>query len=296
MRGALLDKISEFEDYSELHRQGVPISEIREAIRETLEPYLRSKDVLEGESVYYLAGEAINIRRITLDSSGPRFLGQILDVYWNAYQQSPGACTDLIAQLDPHVQKGKVKYISISLLERDKARMDTETLAHDVFQILGTTIEGPIRPFLDELLCLFHIQDKQYTPANVLPLTFGEVINSLRNEPFDKAFLYPEPYGVPLNQWRNIAQHLSFSVIGSKVIATYGRMNHQQEVTLKHNELIPLLRQVLLRLAALKAARVLFTWDNIQLIGPKLVDHTEHPDSLLTDLAATFLTQGLIPS
>ncbi|MGD9579322.1 MAG: hypothetical protein AB7Y74_13870 [Syntrophorhabdus sp.] len=292
MRGALLDKISEFEDYSELHKQGVPISEIRAAIRDTIEPYLKNKDILKGESVYYLSGEAINVRRITLDSSGPLFLNQILAVYWNAYRQDPEACTDLLAKLDSYVQKGKEKYISISLLERDKTGMDTETLAHEIFQIIGTTIEGPIKPFLDELLCLFHMQDKQYTHANILSLTLGKVVNSLFNEAFDQSFLYPGGFGVTLSQWRNIAQHLSFSVAGSEITATYGRRNQQREVTLKHNDLIPLLRQILLRLSVLKAARVLFTWDNIQLIGPKLVEHTEHPDSLLTDLAATFLTQG----
>ena len=190
------------------------------------------------------------------------------------------------------MQKGKVKYISISLLERDKSEMDTETLTHEVFQLLGTTIEGPVRPFLDELLCLFRIQDKQYSPANVLSMTLGDVVNSLCNEPLDKAFLHPGSYGISLSQWRNIAQHLSFSVSGSDITATYGRRNHQKKVALKHNDLIPLLRQVLLRLSVLKAARVLFTWDNIQAIGPKLSGNTEHPDSLLTDLAATFLTQG----
>ena len=65
-----------------------------------------------------------------------------------------------------------------------------------------------------------------------------------------------------------------------------------REVKLNHDDLIPLLRQVLLRLSVMKAARALFTWDNVQVIGPKLTDLTEHPESLLIDLAATFLTQG----
>lgn len=292
MRGAILDKISEFENFSELHKKGIPISEIRAAIQETLSPYIRSKDILESEGLYYLAGEAINVRQIIHDASGSQFLNQILDVYWAAYRRSPEACTDLIAQLDSHVEKGKVKYISISLLERDKNSMDIETLAHEVFQLLGTTIEGPVRPFLDELLCMFHIKDKKYTPTKVQSMTLGDVVNSLCNESFDKTFLYLGSYGVSLSQWRNIAQHLSFSVAGDEIIASYGRMNRQQNVTLKQNDLIPLLKQALLRLSALKAARVLFTWDNIKEIGPKLAGQAEHPDSLLVDLTATFLTQG----
>lgn len=291
MRNELLDKISQFEDYSDLHRKGFSISEIRSAVKDTLAPFLRSQEILQSEMVYHLAGEAINIRRISQAPAGLDFLRRILDSYWNAYHANADACTSVIAEMEQSIEGGKRKFISIALLERDKDGMDTEILAHEVFQMIGSTIEGPIRPYLNELLSLFHLHDKTYIPESTTKMTLGEVVTALQLKLTGTFFLQPGNYGVSLNQWRNIAQHLSFTVVDDQIKATYGRRN-TKSVVLAREDLIHLLRQIALCLAVLKAARVIFAWDHASEIRAKLKDMTEHPDSVLVDLSATFLTQG----
>ncbi len=291
MRASLLDKIAEFEDYSVLHRQGIPIEDIREAIRMTVSPYVRDQDQLKDERIYLLAGEAINIRRVSSEPGGESFLSAITEVYTTAMTVDPNACAALVAAFDPHVEAGKQKYVSIALLEANKAGMDTETLAHEVMRSIGATIEGPMRAFLDELLCLLHISDPSFTVNHSRSMTLGQVVEALQKTTLYQTFLSPMSYGVTLSQWRNIAQHLSFSVTNRVVTATYGTTN-KKTVMLSHDDLLPLTWQIIIRLGALKAARGLYCWENIDKVGPLLPTMGESSDAILIDLSAMFLTQG----
>lgn len=179
-------------------------------------------------------------------------------------------------------------------LELDKAVLGTEEFLHECLRNIGSISEGAIKPASKELLHQLRIsKGKNPSFQTINALDFGKVIDELVKESVNPSFF--APWGVQLNQWRNIAQHFSASVQGNEFICRYGRPNQQKEIRLTRSELLEVTRRVLDIFSALRLAGQLFAIDNLRemkMRGLIPASLKVRPEMRLLGLVAGLASQG----
>jgi len=108
-------------------------------------------------------------------------------------------------------------------------------------------------------------------------MTFGKVIEELASRS-DGAIYRPQPFGLTVSQWRNIANHNSYEVKGSEVVCTYGTPGHYKTIRCPVDDLINLGRYINDLKYIHKIAFEFFSIDNMQALSPYVphVDITNH--------------------
>lgn len=291
MRPNVLRKTKALEGYANLHRANVPISEVRNAIKEIVTPYISSPSLLDTERIYLLAGEASMVEYLCTLDHGQELFEYVLSVYKEAGAVDAQKCFATIAAFEPEIEVAKQKYLSLSLLEVDRDDLDTETLSHEVFRTVGALIEGSIQAYLRELLCLVRIRDRDFGVQECLALKLGNVVDQLLHRKVKSELLKPSPWEISLSQLRNVGQHLSLRVDGNHVVASYGT-TVRHEVRFSRSELFDLFQATFIRQGVLKVGRTLFVHDNIDSISPHLPEGSAEGDSVLLDFSAMMMTQG----
>src|SRR5215471_19839451 len=97
----------------------------------------------------------------------------------------------------------------------------------------------------------------------VARLKLGNVVNELHDTLSMPDLIVPPPWGIRLNQWRNIAQHHWSCVRGNLIYGYYGEPPNEQEVRFKRSELLDALRKIYAICEAVSTSRSLFVIDNI---------------------------------
>jgi hypothetical protein len=162
-----------------------------------------------------------------------------------------------------------------------------------MFRLIGSLIESTIQPFIKEIYCLAEINAGQ--PKNtqtVIDADFGQIVEQFNRLNCFPALLTPGGWGVRVNQWRNIAQHHSFSVTGEMIEATYRKSSPKKLVAVTRDELLLLSKELIRRLGALKSSRELTILNNIEQLRDRLPHFEADIYSIATELAAAFAMQG----
>jgi len=94
----------------------------------------------------------------------------------------------------------------------------------------------------------------------------GNVVNQLIQMSTYPDYFEFAPWGVRVNQWRNIAQHHSVQVEDPHITCFYGDLQHKQSVTLTRAELLILTKKVMSFGRALKLSTSLYFLDNVSTI------------------------------
>ena len=124
--------------------------------------------------------------------------------------------------------------------------------------MIGSLIESTIQPFIKELYCLAAIANgRSIDPSSVVAADFGKAVDGLDRLLGNNNFLSPEPWGVRLNQWRNIAQHHSYKAENDLITAQYGKRNPPKQFEVTRDDIYDVLKELVRRLGALKSSREL---------------------------------------
>lgn len=235
--------------------------EVKNDVINAFSPYFENQGILEKQAIQTLVPELIEFANILKDGFAIKLFEFALRAHQGAKRQNRELC--FVSYLDwiPSKREALSKYWSQIHLEVDKARLGLEEFAHECLRNIGGAIEGSIKPYSNELL-------QQIRVFQGIPMTFDEIDGMDLGKVIDELikFSYPSSFfvfeNVRLNQWRNIAQHLSIIFKDELIVCTYGRPENRKEVALTREALYTVTQKVFMTLRCLKLASTIFGIDN----------------------------------
>ena len=123
-------------------------------------------------------------------------------------------------------------------------------------------------------------------------ITLGRLVGELFDSLGFTELLAPPPWGVRLNQWRNMAQHHRTRVEGNTIIGFFGEPPNEKTLPLSRDDLMEALRSIVAIFNAIKLARTIFCIDNIEQIRPLLPKIPLREDARLLSLVTGISSQG----
>jgi len=99
-------------------------------------------------------------------------------------------------------------------------------------------------------------------------MDLGALVNELMQATDCTQLLAPPPWGIRLNQWRNIAYHHTAHVREGIILCSYGRQPKMTNVEFSRDEFLDVSRTIAQLIAPLEVSRTLFCLDNMEDIQP----------------------------
>jgi hypothetical protein len=249
--------------YHGLSEHGLSPEEIKTAIIEVLEPYFEHRDQLVACAVELLGNEAINAARLQDDPPSHETLKAAIDIYRRAKSTNPERCFKIIGEWQAKVLQGLSEYWSLYQLERDKNTLELEEFMSETARTIGGVIDAAIQPYVRELLAQAElVAGRDSTDSKIRGMDFGRCIGMLRDAGLLPDACSPPPWGVPLNQWRNMAQHHDFKVQNGMIVGTYGKEPNYRTISLSRQEMHDAAVLFVRLQGALNVARSVFVIDN----------------------------------
>jgi hypothetical protein len=287
----LLSKIREHSNVLQAIEAGVTPAEIKETARSTLELVVTDPAILDRMSLDLLLTEAINVQRVLSDAWSASRLYFCLDLHKYALQTDPKAALAELERWDDPINRGLSQYWSHGHLEHDKRSLALEEFASEVFRTIGSLIEATLQPFLRALLGQVRITRKK-DPSNINILDLGNVVQELASTAGDKDLFEPPPWGIPLNQWRNIAQHHGYEVSGTQIRCWYGKPPMTKQITLTRAELWEALLAVVSVYHIIRASHMVTLINNVDRVQLPSAASQERPDAAVFQFATAAASQG----
>lgn len=259
---SILRGVRAFSPLLQAYEAGHTIEEIKSGIIEALAPYFENAAMLDRYGVDLLAVEAVNVAKIrNADWAGSLF-DQCLRIRRQCLVNDPNDCAKTCASWEEAIGKALSLYWSAVRLEHEKADLPLDEFAYELFRNIGGLIEGTLQVYLKELLHLAQrSQGESVMFADIETLDLGATVRLVGEKAGIAPYLTLPPWNVPLNQWRNIAQHYSMDSSGSSIVCRYGA-RHQHSITLTRAELMEVARDLFLLFSTIRTAQTLFALDH----------------------------------
>ncbi len=281
--------------YHKLAGHGVAPGAIKAAIIEVLEPYFEHRDLLVEHAVRYLGNEAMNVLRFRDDRSSIETMRGAIAIYRRAKTSHPDRCFEIIGDWQAAVLKGLSDYWSQYQLETNTDRLELEEFAIETGRMIGGLIESTIQPLIRELVAQVELAEgRDSTLAALRVVNFGGCISKLRDAGVLPDACSPPPWAIPLNQWRNMAQHHDFEVRNGAIVGTYGPETNRRTITLTRGEMLEAAIRFSRLYGALNVARSIFFFDNLEAVHKALPVIPLRTDTQALQLATSFATQGFV--
>ena len=240
-----------------------------------------------------LAIEAVSVGQLSSRQDWKALLDLCFDLREKAIRANEQQAFEVIGYFEPIIRDAQKSYALLIVFELSKDNLALDEFAFELLRTLGVLIESTLQPYIKELYCLLTISAGDVPDIQaVADGDFGSICERLETALKDKSLLSPEPWGVRVNQWRNIAQHHSFVVRGDSIVATYGRSQARKQVCLSRSELLTLAEELVRRLGALKTSRVITAVNHLDRLEAHLPPTAPDQYSHATALTASFATQG----
>jgi len=292
MRQHYLEVVRSFEPFTDMLRAGATSSQVKEAVIALLDPYVTDKDLLRRLSVSVLANEATCVAQLSSRPEWKEILDLAFSIRTRAIEASKAIAFDTLCAFEEHIREAQRKYSLQIVFEQPKEGLKLDEYAFEMFRLIGSLTESTIQPFLKELYCLACIADgRPVSLMAVLRTDFGKVVEDFERLLSNPNFLAPHPWMLRISQWRNIAQHHSYKVVGEKVAVHYGKGPTPRSVEVTRDELFLLAKELIRRLGAMKSTRELTILNHIGELRPLLPTTGAHVYGTATELVAAFATQ-----
>lgn len=293
MRKAYFDAANRAEPYSALYDAGATPDQVKQEIVALLQAYVPNKSRLQELAVSVLATDAVCIGKISSRKEWKEVLDSCFEIRNNAIRINRQQSFEVISYFEPAIRSAQESYSLLVIFEVPKDELTLDEFAFELIRTIGTLIESNLQPYIKELYCLQAVAAGQaLDPRSVAAEDFGNICEKFEKVLSGGSLLTPAPWGVRVNQWRNIAHHHSYVVRGDEVIATYGKATPKKQVTLVRAELLSLAQELVRRLGALKSSRLITVVNHIDELEPYLPKGEPSAYSHATALFASFATQG----
>jgi hypothetical protein len=281
---------SDINPFLAMAEAGVSPSEIKDFVISELSPYFENIDVVEDLSVDILSPEVINLYNVRLQGD-EHLLNYVLGIYRSAKSKNKDASFQICVESEQTINDGLSHYMSLFLMETHKSELGLHEYTQDMFKIIGSVIEACLKPFLFDLFRQQRIcRNKNFNITE--PPKLGVMVQELYDTIEKKELMAPNPWGIRLSQWRNIAQHHNTRIDKNSIICTYGEGLNRNEVILSREKLGDLTQKVMSIFRAIKLARTIFFIDNLKEIKPLINDLNIREETRLISFTCAVSTQG----
>lgn len=258
----ILRGVRAFSPLLQAYEAGHTIEEIKSSVIEALAPEFENAAMLNRYSVDLLTVEAVNIAKIRNADWASNLFDQCLRIRRQHLVNDPDDCAKTCASWEESIGKALSLYWSAVRLEHEKTDLPLDEFAYELFRNIGGLIEGTLQVYLKELLHLAQRSQGEFVAfADIDSLDLGTTVRLLGEKADIASYLTLQPWNVPLNQWRNIAQHYSMDSSGSSILCRYGA-RHQHSITLTRAELLEVARALFLLFSTIRTAQTLFALDH----------------------------------
>jgi len=289
----VLDGVRQYSPLLSFAEQGMSPAEIKQWIIDLLSPHFTNQSVLNELAIGVLVPEAVNVAKIDNDAWAKVMFMNVLNEYRQAMTSDKNACFEGSAKWESKIQHGISEYWSGFHLEVDKGELPLGEFKYEAFRNIGMIIEASLQPLLKELLLQVRIRRGKANPGTGLDtLDLGLVVGELFDTSGYHELFAPPPWGIRLNQWRNMAQHHKTRVENDVIIGIYGKGSHEQEVRFRRDEFLAALKRIYIVFSVIKTARSIFLVDNISEYKLRLKDVDMRADAKILHLASSVATQG----
>ncbi|RZT89806.1 hypothetical protein EV678_0600 [Azospira oryzae] len=259
---SILRGVRAFSPLLQAYEAGYTIEEIKSSVFEALAPEFENAAMLDRYGIDLLTVEAVNIAKIRNSDWASSLFDQCLRIRRLYLANDPDDCAKTCASWEEPIGKALSLYWSAVRFEHEKADLPLDEFAYELFRNIGGLIEGTLQVYLKELLHLAQrSQGESVAFADVDSLGLGKVVQMVGEKAGIAPYLALPPWNVPLNQWRNIAQHYSMDSSGSSIVCRYGS-KQQHSIALTRPEMLEVARALFLLFSTIRTAQTLFALDH----------------------------------
>lgn len=260
---SVLRGVRAFSPLLQAYEAGYTIEEIKSSVIDALTPEFQNASILDRYGIDLLTVEAVNVAKIRNSDWASSLFERCLDVRRQHLANDSDDCAKTCALWEESIGKALSFYWSAVRLEHEKVDLPLDEFAYELFRNIGGLIEGTLQVYLKELLHLTQrSQGVSATFTDIDSLDLGTTVRLVGEKTGIASYLTLPPWNVPLNQWRNIAQHYSMDSSGSLIVCRYGA-RHQHSVTLTRSELLDVARSLFLLFSTIRTAQTIFALDNV---------------------------------
>ncbi len=258
---SILRGIRAFSPLLQAYEAGYTIDEIKSCVIKALTPEFENAAMLDRYGIDLLTVEAVNVAKIRNSDWASSLFDQCLRIRRQYLANDADGCAKVCASWEEPIGRALSLYWSAVRLEHEKADLSLNEFAYELFRNIGGLIEGTLQVYLKELL---HIaqrsQGESVAFADIDSLDLGTAVRLVGEKAGITSYLTLPPWNVPLNQWRNIAQHYSMDSSGSSIVCRYGT-RHPHSITLTRSELLQVAHALFLLFSTIRTAQTLFALD-----------------------------------
>lgn len=293
MRKKFLDAAIKFEPFSALYDAGATPDQVKEAIVALLQPHVADEAVLRDFATSVLATDAICVGVLSSRADWKALLDRCFDIRNRAIEKNKKLAFSALNFFQHAIVSAQGSYTNLVLFEVSKSDLTLDEFAFELIRTIGFLIESNLKPYIKELYCLSMIASGKSPDLNEIAIEdFGRTCERFKQEVIEDSFLVLAPWGVRINQWRNVAQHNSYEVAGESIVASYGRDQPPKQVILSRDELLAVAKELVQRLGALKSSREITIINHIDELESLLPIQEPTSYSHATALFASLATQG----
>ena len=293
MRPRFLSQVNISQPFTSALRDGLSPDQIKQDIIALLDPYVSDKELLSERAVDLFSIDAVSVGRLSAHPEWKLLFDFAVVVRREAMAIDEQEAAAIMAYFQAPIQATQSKFALQVVFEQVKENLTLDEYAFELFRNIGSLIESTIQPFLKEFYCLASLREGlPVVPATTLLEDFGKVVVELEKLIPLPGLVAPDPWGLRLNQWRNIAQHHTYKINGGQIVAEYGKSSPPNKILLMRDELMDVAREVGARLAILKSSRFLSVVNNLDLLRPFLAATEDDVSVICLMLTSSFATQG----
>jgi hypothetical protein len=278
-----------------MFEMGMSIADVKQFVRATLEPFVSDVSILDKADVGLLAVEAVQVGHCIANPIDERLLHEVLRMQRHAIKVDRESALAACASWEKAMAKATSEHWSFNHLEISKTNLPLEEFRAEIFRNIGGLIEGCVKPGLGHLLSYIRIaKAKPYRAEDITALKLGQIVDEIFTNFSDPELIAPSPWGIRLNQWRNIAHHHSSFTRDGKIVGEYKEGRRTLEITLSREEAFEVALRVGAILGVLSASRRLFMLDNAADLRSRIVWPEPRHETNVLQLSAAVSTQGFV--
>lgn len=263
----ILKGVRDFSVILDVYEAGYSPAEVKQIVLDTLRPEFAHPEYLDRYGVDLLTVEAVNMQRLRSQQWSSALYDVSMKIRRHCLASNEKSCAQVSAVWLEPIKDALALYWSAVRLEHPKAELPLADFAHETFRNIGALVEGTMQVYMKELLHLTLTLAGQATSfQEVNQLSLGAVVQQLGEKAQVKELMIVPPWNVPLNQWRNIAQHYSMRTDGQAVRCVYGA-RHQHAFEMTRQELLMAAHSLFLLHSALRTSHTIFFLDNSELLA-----------------------------
>ncbi|NBR84935.1 MAG: hypothetical protein EB141_01240 [Verrucomicrobia bacterium] len=189
---------------------------------------------------------------------------------------------------------------STAQLQGNKDGLEAHLLVRSYMRDAADLLEGTLQSFARLRLKMLELAGSvRKSSKQIEELSFGEVIDELMNIKRSSAMYQPQPFGISLSQWRNIANHNSYETNGNQVTCTYGPTGRRKSFVCTPSDIASVARYANDLGFAHKVGIEIFGIDNLEKLGQRtpqipLTDYTKDSALAYGLVAARFCISQVI--